>query len=100
MITYQRLNEVLNYDKVTGDFTWIEALSSSAVIGRKAGGLNSGYWRITIDGYTYFAARLAIMYVTGKYPRGSFVKYRDGNHSNLSYNNLCITAGSTSRIPQ
>jgi hypothetical protein len=64
----QRLKELLNYDPVTGVFTWrIE--SGSAHINNIAGVIkNNGYIKIGVAKKQYLAHRLAWLYMTGEWP--------------------------------
>lgn len=82
MITQNELKKVLNYDPVTGIFTWKTG-------GRKhkggdiAGQLDSkGYVRINYKYKTYFAHRLAWLYVHGKWPDGVLDHRRGIRHDN------------------
>lgn len=69
LITQQQLQEVLNYNETTGEFTWKETRSNRAKKGNKAGYKNSqGYWYIGIYGIKYLAHRLAWLYVHGEWP--------------------------------
>lgn len=68
-LTFDRVNEVLEYDPVTGIFRWKIKLSDRAPIGKIAGGHSiRGHWRIRIDGHYYFAHRLAWLLMTGVWP--------------------------------
>lgn len=70
-MTPERVREVVNYDSLTGLFTWVEPLSPVVSLGRKAGTISShGYIRISIDNVGYMAHRLAWFYVYGKWPNG------------------------------
>lgn len=64
----ERLRTVLDYDPVTGVFTWTEA-GSMKMHGKRAGTIRERGWRaIGIDGYVYRAGRLAWFYMTGEWP--------------------------------
>lgn len=67
LLTQQRLKELLHYDPDTGVFTRISSRLSTCV-NKPAGGINyDGYRRIYIDGKSYFAQRLAFLYVHGSW---------------------------------
>ena len=64
-----RLREVLNYDPVTGIFTWKTRIADRIKIGDVAGTVYGlGYRLIRIDGQQYHAHRLAWLYMTGAWP--------------------------------
>jgi hypothetical protein len=68
-LTHERLLEVLDYDPVTGVFTWRVALSSKLRAGAVAGNTHpAGFRRIRIDGRSYKAHRLAWFFVHGRWP--------------------------------
>lgn len=79
MITVAHLKEVLHYDPVTGVWTWLQTLASSAPAGSRAGCINGwGYRIIKIDGTLYRSSRLATLYMTNAWP----IRYVD--HDNLN----------------
>lgn len=73
-LTQEHLKELLQYAPETGLFSWRVTRGRHARPGAPAGVLhkakrsNSAYVRIKIDGKSYFAHRLAFLYMTGKWP--------------------------------
>jgi hypothetical protein len=67
-LTAQRLRELLHYDPETGMFTWRVNVHPCGKVGFEAGNISGTYRRISIDGTLFLAHRLAIFYVTGKWP--------------------------------
>lgn len=72
-LTYERLREVLEYDPVTGIFTWKERIRSDGRrdyhSGKIAGTLHpKGYIQIKIDEKKYLGHRLAWLYTHGYLP--------------------------------
>lgn len=63
MITQTKLQELLNYDKHTGIFTW-KVARGGVKVGAVAGSLckDKGYITIQINGTLYRAHRLAVLY--------------------------------------
>lgn len=84
MITQKRLKEVLQYDPDTGIWTW----KKTAGIKRMQAGsvLPSGYRRITVDGKSYYSAKLAHLYMIGTLP--DEMDHIDRNPSNDRWDNL------------
>jgi hypothetical protein len=70
-LTHERLVEVLHYDRHTGSFTWSQdGRGRFKRAGAAAGRINPTWGRrcIGIDGREYLAARLAWLYVHGRWP--------------------------------
>jgi hypothetical protein len=68
IITQQDLHEIMNYDKSTGHFSWKKkrrGVSTNKTLGTDNG---FGYLRITVLGKSYYAHRLAWLYVHGCWP--------------------------------
>lgn len=88
-LTYERLREVLSYNKQSGLFRWRETRNHLSKKGSVAGceSKDSGYTVIRIDGVLYRANRLAVFYVTGEWPLGE-VDHRDLDRSNDRWRNL------------
>lgn len=68
MITQDRLKEIFSYDPVTGVFMNIQSYGSRRA-GRQAGSPhNAGYIKLSIDGESHLAHRMAYLYMTGEMP--------------------------------
>lgn len=67
---YERVREALHYEPDSGVFTWAKQLSNRNGVGKRAGVIckQHGYRIIGIDGKTYHAARLAWLWMTGRWP--------------------------------
>jgi hypothetical protein len=69
-LTQHRLKERLEYNQLTGIFTWIAHQYHPELIGTQAGSIDArGYRVIYVDGHPYKAHRLAFLYVKGRWPR-------------------------------
>jgi hypothetical protein len=96
MISYQRLRDVLHYDPITGEFTWLRTLSMRAVAGQKAGSVDrvngrNGRILIRVDGKCYRAHQLAWLYMTGEWPAAE-IDHRDLNGRNNRWRNLRLAS--------
>jgi hypothetical protein len=87
-ISLDRLREVLRYNPETGRFTWVRPASNRVRPGASAGTPSGqGYIKISIDGVSYYAHRLAWMWLHGAMPE-SQIDHRDGDRSNNKAVNL------------
>ena len=77
MIDQQRLKELLHYDPVTGDFTWLprtvicphDQRFNTRFVGKMAGSIRrDGYRVIRADDQLQLAHRLAFLYMVGRWP--------------------------------
>lgn len=88
MLTASKLREVLDYDPASGVFRWRVSPTRSVPVGRVAGTPDrEGYTKIRIAGRAYKAARLAVLFVTGKWPLDE-VDHRNGDAGDDSWSNL------------
>ncbi|TGQ11232.1 hypothetical protein EN858_15025 [Mesorhizobium sp. M4B.F.Ca.ET.215.01.1.1] len=94
VLTAAKLKELFSYDPETGHFTRLKRGGSSGKNvskwqpGQIAGSItNRGYIAIRIDGYSYSAHRLAVLYMTGEWPKDS-VDHSDGDFANNAWGNL------------
>lgn len=86
-LTAERLWSLLDYNDKTGVFTWRVSRGRTAKINAEAGNLADGYVKIMVDGKTYPASNLAVLYMTGEWPLHE-VDHQDTNRSNNSWINL------------
>ena len=88
MITQEELKSQLNYDEVTGIFTWKIKNSNRIKIGDIAGSINNkGYTIITINKKHFVAHRLAWLYVYNYIPSKD-IDHINGNRADNRINNL------------
>jgi hypothetical protein len=96
-LTSARLREVLDYDPDTGLFRWritLPGRGGNVREGKIAGSLDTkGKRQIRIDGYMYFAHRLAFLWMLGRWPIGE-VDHRDRDAANNVWENLREVSGS------
>jgi HNH endonuclease/AP2 domain len=86
-VTAERLRELLAYAPETGRFYW-RTRRGSAAAGREAGQVTAhGYRTIGVDGTSYYAHRLAWLYIHGEHPRG-IIDHANGNPTDDRIANL------------
>ena len=87
-ISHQHLLEVLNYDSISGLFTWKVATARRIKIGMVAGTKTSqGYRSICINNIKYYEHILAWFYIHGEWPL-SQLDHKDMDKSNNRITNL------------
>jgi len=86
-ITQQRLKELFSYDKETGLFVRIKAISNTKIgdVLRKKD--SKGHLQVRIDGKMYSVHRLVWLYVFGVFPSGQ-IDHINGIRSDNRFNNL------------
>lgn len=91
MITQEKLQKFISYNKDTGHFTWLKS-GRGVRVGARAGTIDArGYEHIRVDGRTYKAHRLAWLYVYGSFP----VAQIDHVNRDCSDNRLCNLRAAT-----
>lgn len=87
-LSFERVNELLQYDPVSGTMTWRVTRGGSAAIGAVAGSPNQwGLWRVTIDRRRYSMTRVIWLMMTGDWPTAE-VDHRDTDRRNNAWSNL------------
>lgn len=88
MITREEIQNVLDYDEISGIFTWKYAARPNLSVGSIAGYVNkNGYRVIMIKHKSYMAHRLAWLYKFGIFPK-LFIDHIDGDRLNNAISNL------------
>ena len=95
----ERVQELLSYDPATGVFTRMKS-GGGAAVGAEAKVSSKG--QISMSGKHYYASRLAVLLATGEDPDSATVDFKDGDRTNLRFDNLSVerhtmrsTGGST-----
>jgi hypothetical protein len=87
MLTKERASQLLKPDFATGELTWIFNYQRPDLIGRRAGWLNEGYWRVTVDSQTYYCAEIIWLLAFGYLPEET-IDHKDTNKANDALTNL------------
>lgn len=89
MTEIEKLKDIFLYDKESGLFTWKIKPNKRIQIGDVAGYTHkgTGYVRITFDGTSYRAHRLAWAFMTGSWPEKE-IDHKDTNRVNNKWDNL------------
>lgn len=87
MITHARLLELLTYDQETGEFRWRMSRPGCAPATLAGAGHSLGYRRIYLDRKSYYAHRLAWLFVHGIWPTNE-IDHIDGDKTNNAISNL------------
>ena len=74
MLSLERLKALLHYDPETGRWTWLISPSNRVHVGDEAGCANNNNPQrrrrlIRIDNAYYLSSRLAVLYMTGRWPK-------------------------------
>ena len=87
-LTHARLLEVLDYNPLTGIFTWKINTGKKQLAGKQAGTVDpKGYITISIDGEKIRGHRLAWFYVYGVWPNKN-IDHENGQHADNRIKNL------------
>jgi len=100
-LTQERLKELLDYDPVSGLFTWRVSTARSTKVGSIAGCLRpSGLRSISVDNIAYQASHLVYLFMTGNHPPDGYVKHLNGDRGNDSWSNLQFKPKADRKPPQ
>ena len=94
--SFEYINEVLNYDEETGDFTWKISPSRAVKAGDKAGSMHTphGYIVIGYKGEVWLAHRLAWLISVGEDPGKYLIDHLDEDKTNNRIDNLRLADNS------
>jgi hypothetical protein len=87
-LTQDQLKSVIDYDPVTGVFTWKVDVATTVPAGSEAGYVDAwGYRQIRIGNVLYQSHRLAFLYMMGRFPEMD-VDHINRNSSDNRWENL------------
>lgn len=88
LTTAERVQDLLFYNSITGEFTWRQGRAGTAAPGAQAGlRKKRGHLEIKVDGVRFMAHRLAWLWMTGEWPEDE-IDHIDRNPGNNAWNNL------------
>jgi hypothetical protein len=88
MVDLEELSAALDYDPISGIFTWKTKRSPKNEIGGIAGRLDSGgYVQLTFNYRRIYAHRVAFLFMMKRWPNGP-IDHINGNRSDNSWDNL------------
>lgn len=87
MLTKERASQLLKPNFESGELTWIYNYQRPDLIGHRAGWMNEGYWRVAIDGETYYCAQIIWLLAFGFLPCLT-LDHKDTDKANDALTNL------------
>lgn len=92
MLTFERANELLRYDPISGKLFWKKKTAQRIKVGGEAGTLckSTGYRMVFINRKGYLVHRIAILLATGACDPSKEVDHIDHDRVNNRLNNLRI----------
>lgn len=87
MLTQSRAQELFTCNFETGELTWLFNYQRPDLIGQRAGWLNEGYWRVAVDGETYYVCQIIWLLAYGYIPTDT-IDHKDTVKNNDALGNL------------
>jgi hypothetical protein len=93
VLTHELVREILDYDTMTGHFTWKKKISSKTVVGSRAGGeaRPNDYRYVTLLKKRVLEHRLAWFWVHGVWPP-EFIDHKNLNKTDNRIDNLRLAS--------
>jgi hypothetical protein len=87
-LTAERARELFSYDPIKGELRWrVAPKYKPSLCCQLAGAVDRGYRKVMADGERHYAHRIAVLIVTGKWPRDQ-VDHKSTDNSDMTWENI------------